>query len=117
MRSCWLCGKNGINDPLDRHHIFGGAYRKKSEQYGLTVNLCHCSCHIFGEKAAHSCGETRDLLRKHGQKLAMQRFGWTKEEFALEFGKNYLDDDDLLPEPAQEDNSFVILDEELCVSW
>lgn len=32
-RSCWLCGRNGTAEPLDKHHIFGGAYRKKSEKY------------------------------------------------------------------------------------
>ena len=45
-RSCWLCGRNGTAEPLDKHHIFGGAYRKKSEKYGLTVYLCHGSCHM-----------------------------------------------------------------------
>ena len=38
---CWLCGANGYSDHLDRHHIFGGPYRKKSEKYGLVVYLCH----------------------------------------------------------------------------
>jgi len=117
MRSCWLCGRNGTADPLDKHHIFGGAYRKKSEKYGLTVDLCHHDCHIFGEKAAHCCNETRDALHKYGQKLAMQRYGWTKKEFMLEFGKNYLDDEDMMPEPVEEESGFVILDEELCVNW
>lgn len=34
---CWLCGRWGH---LEEHHIFGGAYRKKSTKYGLTVFLC-----------------------------------------------------------------------------
>ena len=72
-RSCWLCGRNGTAEPLDKHHIFGGAYRKKSEKYGLTVYLCHGSCHIFGEKAVHSCRETMDELHRYGQKMAS---GW-----------------------------------------
>lgn len=118
VRSCWLCGKNGARDPLDKHHIFGGAYRNKSEKYGLTVDLCHCSCHLFGKEAAHNCRDTMDELHRYGQKLAMQRFGWTKEEFMMEFGKNYLDDEDLVPEQQPEsESSFVILDEELCVNW
>ena len=33
-RACWLCGRNGASDPLDAHHIFGGANRKLSEKYG-----------------------------------------------------------------------------------
>lgn len=123
-RSCWLCGRNGTADPLDKHHIFGGAYRNKSEKYGLTVDLCHCNCHLFGKKAAHNCRETMGELHRYGQKLAMQRYGWTKEEFMLEFGKNYLDEDELEQlataskmETVAEVSSFVILDEELCVNW
>ena len=26
-KRCWLCGRNGADDPLDVHHIFGGANR------------------------------------------------------------------------------------------
>lgn len=47
---CFLCGRDGTEDPLDFHHIFGGnaADRKKCERYGLKVRLCHGRCHIFG---------------------------------------------------------------------
>ena len=116
-RSCWLCGRNGTAEPLDKHHIFGGAYRKKSEKYGLTVYLCHGSCHIFGEKAVHSCRETMDELHRYGQKMAMERMGWTKEDFMREFGRNYLDEEDLQPTEEKPTGSFQILDEELCVNW
>lgn len=116
-RSCWLCGRNGTAEPLDKHHIFGGAYRKKSEKYGLTVYLCHGSCHIFGEKAVHSCRETMDELHRYGQKMAMERMGWTKEDFMREFGRNYLDEEDLQPTEEKPTGTFQILDEELCVNW
>ena len=43
-RVCAICGRNGMGDPLEKHHIFGGAYRKKSEKYGLTVYLCGMRC-------------------------------------------------------------------------
>lgn len=95
MRSCWLCGRNGTADPLDKHHIFGGAYRKKSEKYGLTVYLCHHDCHIFGEKAAHNCRETADELHKYGQRLWMERTGGSADDFIAEFGRNYLDEDEI----------------------
>ena len=69
--SCYLCGRNGCGDPLDWHHIFDGANKKFSEQYGLKVRLCHHRCHIFGKDAVHQSGETyrskltgRGLLRK-----------------------------------------------------
>lgn len=89
-RSCWLCGKNGSQDPLDSHHIFGGRYRLKSEVYGLKVDLCHHCCHIFGVNAAHRNPKTMLLLKQYGQRKAMRKFGWTKEDFIREFGKDYL---------------------------
>lgn len=90
-RCCWLCGRNGMSEPLDKHHIFGGANRKKSEKYGLTVWLCHGSCHLSGVKAVHNNRETMDALHEYGQRRAMQEQGWTREEFVREFGKNYLE--------------------------
>lgn len=90
MRSCWLCGANGYADPLDSHHLFGGAYRKKSEKYGLKVYLCHHKCHIFGEDAAHNNKDTMQMLHEYGQRKAMEEQGWSTEDFIREFGKNYL---------------------------
>lgn len=89
---CWLCGRNGSADPLDRHHIFGGPYRKKSEKYGLTVLLCHHDCHIFGPRAAHRNAETMQKLHEYGQRKAMTEQRWTKERFIAEFGKNYMEE-------------------------
>ncbi len=117
-RVCWLCGRNGTAEPLDRHHIFGGANRKKSEKYGLTAWLCHGSCHIFGERAAHRCAETRGALQEYGQRLAMERQGWTREEFARQFGKNYLDEGPSRTAGTPENGGgFRTLDMELSVSW
>jgi len=93
-RYCWLCGRNGCDDPLDEHHIFGGAYRKKSEKYGLKVPLCHNRCHIFGKEAAHQNKDTMLRLRQFGQRKAMKEQGWTTEQFIKEFGKNYLEVND-----------------------
>jgi len=87
---CWLCGKNGSRDPLDKHHVFGGANRKKSEKYGLTVYLCHNTCHLFGPDAAHRSAETARMLHEYGQRKAMREQGWTTEDFIREFGRNYL---------------------------
>ena len=92
MRRCWLCGRNGTADPLDRHHIFGVALRKKSERYGLVVDLCHDRCHIFGPLAVHNDAETMRALHEYGQRKAMEENGWTVEDFRREFHKNYLED-------------------------
>ncbi|MGN1117753.1 MAG: hypothetical protein ACI4RU_04005 [Acutalibacteraceae bacterium] len=90
MRKCWLCGRNGSADPLDRHHIFGAANRKKSEKYGLVVYLCHERCHIFGGNAVHQNAQTMQTLHEYGQKKFMKEQNATADEFRKVFGKNYL---------------------------
>lgn len=90
MRECWLCGRNGATDPLDKHHIFGGANRKKSDRLGLTVYLCHHSCHIFGQGAVHQNAAVMRQLHQYGQRKAMDENGWDTARFIAEFGKNYL---------------------------
>ena len=90
--SCFLCGANGRADPLNRHEIFGGAYRKKSKMAGLWVSLCHARCHQFGERAAHNNAEINLTLRRRGQQAAMRVYSWTTADFIREFGKNYLED-------------------------
>ena len=95
-RECFLCGRNGSGDPLDKHHIFGGAFRKKSERYGLTVYLCHDRCHENGPEAAHRNAGTMRTLREYGQRKAMEENGWSVADFIREFGKNYLDGEEEL---------------------
>ncbi len=90
---CWLCGGNGMSDSLDVHHIFSGAYRAKSEKFGLTVLLCHNRCHINDPSAAHRSPDTARRLHEYGQRKAMKEQGWTVAEFRRQFGKNYLDED------------------------
>lgn len=82
-----MCGRYGN---LERHHIFGGALRKKSEKYGLTVDLCH-SCHNEPPEGAHHNKDTMQKLHEYGQRKAMKENGWTIEDFRREFYKNYLE--------------------------
>lgn len=89
-RACWLCGRNGASDPLDAHHIFGGANRTLSEKYGLVVPLCHARCHELGKQAVHRNKETMNRLRRWGQEKAMQEQGWSIDDFRRVFGRNYL---------------------------
>jgi hypothetical protein len=88
MRECFLCGRNGAADPLDRHHIFNGPYRKKSEKYGLAVWLCHYRCHIFGKHAVHNNPDAMLLLKAMGQEKVMREQGWDTKRFIQEFGKD-----------------------------
>ena len=96
MRTCWLCGRNGADDPLDEHHVFEGTGKRPvSVKYNITVDLCHNRCHIFGPKAAHNSRETADLLHRYGQKRMMLENRLTVEEFRRLVGKNYLDEDEI----------------------
>ena len=87
---CWLCGRNGMQDHLDLHHIFGGSFREKSERYGLTVLLCHSRCHLYGVSAAHQSRDTMNRIKEYGQRKIMSEQGWSIDRFRREFGKNYL---------------------------
>ncbi len=91
-RECWLCGRNGNGDPLELHHIFGGANRKKSEELGACVYLCANRCHRNGPEAVHRNAETARRLHEYGQKLVMEEQGWDADDFRLAFGRNYLDE-------------------------
>ncbi len=113
MKTCFFCGGNGSHDPLDKHHIFNGAYRNKSEKYGLFVYLCHHEHHIFGREAVHQNYEKMLELKKWGQRKAMREQGWTREEFIWEFGRNYLDENE--PDfEAEEEDSFMLIEDEEC---
>lgn len=93
LNRCYLCGRR--DQPLDIHHIFGGALRRKSEHYGLKVRLCHDSCHIFGQNAVHVDRRTDLMLKRRAQKIAMLKYDWTEEEWRQEFYKSYLTLEDL----------------------
>lgn len=87
---CFLCaieGDHQIHLCLHRHHIFGGANREKSEEYGLTVYLCP-DCHLYGERAAHINKETAALLHKIGQQAFEKTY--PDKNFREIFGKNYI---------------------------
>ena len=81
-----MCGRYA---QLERHHIFGGALRKKSEKYGLCVELCH-ACHNEPPDGVHFNAENMLMLHKYGQQKYMKEQNATKEDFMREFYKNYL---------------------------
>lgn len=91
--ACYLCGRNGSADPLDKHHIFPGANRSNSEKYGAVVYLCHERCHIFGQHAVHVDAEVSRRLKEDGQRAVMRSQKWSIADFRAVFGVNYLDDE------------------------
>ena len=87
---CYICGRSENGDPLDKHHVFGGAMRSKSEKYGLTVYLHHTQCHIFGANSVHKNAEINNALKAKVQAKAMKYYGWSVDDFRNKFYKNYL---------------------------
>lgn len=90
-RQCFLCGRNGRGDRLERHHIFSNANRPLSEKYGLVVWLCGERCHRSGKYSAHMNADVARYLHRYGQEKAMREQGWSADEFRKIFGRNYLD--------------------------
>lgn len=87
-RFCYICEREGkLTRGIHKHHIFGGANRNLSEQYGLTVHLC-LEHHTAGKTAVHNNKNTAEWIHKVGQ-LAFEE-NHTHEEFMSIFGKNYL---------------------------
>lgn len=89
---CFICKQNPCGDPLDKHHVFGGAVRSKSERYGLFVYIHHNKCHIFGKHAVHVDAEVDRQLKAYAQKKAMEHYGMTIADFRAEFRKNYIEE-------------------------
>lgn len=86
---CFLCGRNGSFDPLEKHHVFpGNPNRKHSEEDGLFVFICGDRCHRNGKLSAHKSAVTAELLKVEAQKAYEDRH--TREEFVQRYGKNYL---------------------------
>lgn len=113
-KACFLCGRNGTDEPLERHHIFNGTgLRKKSDRYGLTVRLCAYSCHNGGPDSVHVNQDVDRKLKQYGQKKAMEENGWSVEDFIREFGKNYLDEE-TEEEPQVTESVFILMDPAVC---
>lgn len=89
-KKCFLCGRNGNGDRLERHHIFGAANRSKSEKYGLVVYLCGERCHRLGRLSVHQNAMTMEYLHKYGQRKAMKEHNLSIDQFREVFGANYL---------------------------
>lgn len=82
---CFQCGKHGR---LEKHHIFQGAYRKRAEEHGFVVYLCH-ECHNEPPDGVHHNKENRLKLRRQAQREYERTR--SREDFIRDFGRNYLD--------------------------
>jgi hypothetical protein len=80
------CYITGATTGLHKHHIFGGANRKLSEQYGLYVYLI--PEYHTGDKGVHFNREFDLQLKREGQRKFEETH--SREDFRRIFGKNYL---------------------------
>ena len=104
---CYLCGRPTGWSKLDRHEPWGAANRRKSQELGLWVLLCHEGCHE-GPGSVHADGAKARELRKDAQRAAMLRYGWSREEWIARFGKSELSEDEakrLIVLPAEDTSS------------
>lgn len=82
VQACFRCGRQC---QCARHHLIGGAYRRKSDALGLYVPLCP-PCH----ENVHTRRAPMLQLRRYAE-LKMLKAGWTREQWIKEFGKDYLE--------------------------
>ena len=78
---CYLCGKPMRNG--DKHHIFNGAKRDRSEEDGMFVYV-HRVCHDY----IHRHPITARTLKKRAQEVWEEQ--GSREQFIQRYGKSYL---------------------------
>jgi len=81
--SCPICARR--SRPLQRHEVFHGAYRDKAKRLGCWLYICDI-CH---DRLHHHDAELDLYLKRLMQRLAMEYYGWSVDEFRQRFGKNY----------------------------
>lgn len=74
--------------PVERHHIFGGNNRNRSEKYGFVVPL-RPDLHPNGVHAGKEARKIDGYLKIMAQQYYEEHYG-TREDFIREFGKSYL---------------------------
>ena len=85
--SCYICGKTA---DLEVHHcIFGTGKRKKADEDGLTVKLCH-TCHQAIHSPTNNFDRTiQESLKKVAQRRWEDKYG-SRADFVKRYGRNYL---------------------------
>lgn len=78
---CFICGY----PKTEEHHIFNGsANRKKSEEDGMKIRLCH-RCHM----RLHDYPQINRKMKEFGQRKWEEVYG-NREAFIARYGKSYL---------------------------
>ena len=74
--------------PVERHHVFGGANKKRSEKYGFIAPL-RPDLHPNGVFAGQAAKAVDTELKQRCQRYYEEHCG-TRKQFISEFGKSYL---------------------------
>lgn len=74
---------------VERHHIFGGAYREKSEKYGFVVPLRY-DLHPNGAGANQNYSAKVDKYLKEMAQRYFEDHYDSRTEFISVFGRSYL---------------------------
>lgn len=72
-----------------KHHVFGGANRKKSERDGLFIYLTP-EMHNMSDRGIHYNQTFMDYAHYVGQVSWIEYYNKTKEDFIKEYGRSYL---------------------------
>jgi len=83
-KECFVC-RTTLN--LHCHHVFEGANRHWSEQYGMKVWLC-AHHHNMSDDGVHNNPKFNLSLKRYAQRRFEEKY--SHEEFMKIFGKNYL---------------------------
>ena len=87
--SCYVC----YYPVTARHEVFFGNKRELSKRYGLWLPLCAPHGDMCGHHAEqHNDADKRANMQSWAQRVAMETYGWSIEDFTRIFGKNYLED-------------------------
>lgn len=88
-RRCYICGDTYA---LEKHHIFAGAFRRKSEKQGCWVMLCPYHHRLQGGVGSNNPIKEIDVqLKREAQKEFEKTH--TRDEFMEIFRRNWLDED------------------------
>jgi hypothetical protein len=91
---CIVCGR----PYAELHEAFhGNGNRQNSIEYGMQVRLC-AEHHRTGKNAVHNNKEFDRQLKIKYQKIFEQKHG--HEKFMEVFGRNYLNEDEWIKNPA-----------------
>lgn len=84
MDSCYFTGASRV----ERHHIFGGSYKKASEKRGFVIPL-RPDLHPNGVFFDKRYKDLDSRLKEMAQAYYESHYG-TREDFIAEFGKSRL---------------------------